>query len=150
MATVEVRVFAGKAEAQKYAQKMNEGARVYRYEVKPYYIAGTRKIQGWKVRKVRRSATPGTRATRMRLSPMDKPINARFVSSLSLGTLKKEARETATWRGHKLGTFKPSGKYSAIATCKRCGAEVVVNSRPAPNEIDIMGEAVALSCKTSR
>ena len=54
MATIQVSVFKKKSEAQKYAKAMTKGARVYHYEIEPYYISRTRKVQGWKVRKVRR------------------------------------------------------------------------------------------------
>lgn len=34
--------------------------------------------------------------------------------------------------------------------CRRCGMEVTITSRPAPHEIAIGGEAVALNCKKGR
>lgn len=68
--------------------------------------------------------------------------------------LKKEAREAATWRGHDLGRFETSGfwtagdRFVATAECKTpgCDAQVTVNTNPAPNQIDIMGDAVAVGC----
>ena len=68
-----------------------------------------------------------------------------------INKLKRDARDSAEWRGHyALGNFKAHpywGERIQIATCKRCGMQVVVNSRPAPNEVNIGGEAVALNCK---
>lgn len=64
---------------------------------------------------------------------------------MKLETLKRHARAAATWRGHDLGRFAshacPAG---ATAECRRCGAYVQVLSRPAPNDIDIGGDAVAV------
>jgi len=37
----------------------------------------------------------------------------------------------------------------ALASCWSCHMEVLVNSNPMPNEIDIGGEAVALDCPGS-
>jgi len=70
--------------------------------------------------------------------------------------LKKEAREAATWRGHDLGRFEPSkfwtrgDRFVATAYCKApsCEAQVTVNTHPAPNQTDIMGDAVAVGCPT--
>ena len=61
--------------------------------------------------------------------------------------LKREAREGATWRGHKMTPFRlysPGGKF--YSECVRCGRSVSVVLRPLPNEIDIGGEAVAVGC----
>lgn len=65
----------------------------------------------------------------------------------SLRSLKREARESATWRGHKLRPFVTyhDGKV-ATATCRDCPVSVTVNTHPAPNEIDIGGDAVAINC----
>jgi len=60
--------------------------------------------------------------------------------------LKTSALDSAMWRGHLMGKWESHGaKYSA-SECLKCGALVTVNTNPAPNEIDICGEAVALSC----
>jgi hypothetical protein len=57
------------------------------------------------------------------------------------------ARNSAAMRGHLLNPFEPlEADRTFAATCQRCGREVVVNLRPAPNEIDIAGEVVALNC----
>lgn len=66
--------------------------------------------------------------------------------------LKREARETATARGHELGRFLPMGEgqrkghRAAFARCGACGMGVTVETKPPPNGIEIGGEAVALTC----
>jgi len=63
--------------------------------------------------------------------------------------LKLEAQDACRFRGHKLGAFKHLGevrKY-AMAECVKCGAWVQVCDAPMPNEIDIGGPAVAVSCE---
>ena len=65
--------------------------------------------------------------------------------------LRREARAAAAWRGHSLARFSPllpstgRGGY-ADAACMTCGAAVRIETAPAPNSIDIGGEAVAVSC----
>jgi hypothetical protein len=65
--------------------------------------------------------------------------------------LKAQARMSAENRGHELTKFKAlvntPRKHTAEATCKHCNMGVVVNDNPAPNEISVGGEAVALHCK---
>ncbi len=62
----------------------------------------------------------------------------------SLTALRREAATSARWRGHSLRwqTFNPD---SALGIC-RCGMQVLVLRKPSPNQIDIGGEAVAVSC----
>jgi hypothetical protein len=65
--------------------------------------------------------------------------------------LRREARTAAAWRGHSLARFSPllpstgRGGYSDAA-CTACGAAVRIDTAPAPNGIDVGGEAVAVSC----
>lgn len=61
--------------------------------------------------------------------------------------LIKEARESAEFRGHRLGAFR-NLKSNGIkaAQCGDCGKCVFVNLSPLPNEIEISGEAIALFC----
>lgn len=61
--------------------------------------------------------------------------------------LKKEAMSAAKFRGHKMGPWEQEGPNQASSTCSVCGKGVTVNAAPAPNEIDIGGEAVAVGCK---
>ena len=65
--------------------------------------------------------------------------------------LKKEARLAAQRRGHYLEPFHQVanhlGAFSSV--CVKCGMGVQVRLYPLPNEIDIGGECVALSCKES-
>ena len=64
--------------------------------------------------------------------------------------LQKEAKASATFRQHELGDWKQLGLHSMAAECRHCCMEVVVNTRPMPNDIDIGGEAVALTCPVDR
>lgn len=64
----------------------------------------------------------------------------------SLRRLKKHAVEVAALRGHRMQRFNNYDTEHAEAVCAACGAEVFVNARPLPNEIDISGEAVAVGC----
>jgi hypothetical protein len=66
-----------------------------------------------------------------------------------LTKLKTEARAAAAWRGHALTRFHQDG-HRYYANCALCEMQVQVKPRPAPNEIDVGGEAVALNCKGSK
>lgn len=68
-----------------------------------------------------------------------------------LTRLIHEAEATARLRGHSLSMFRALvPKVSAEASCNRCKATVVVDTKPAPNGIDIGGEAVAINCHETR
>lgn len=67
------------------------------------------------------------------------------MTGISVKRLKQEARQAAEHRGHALGNFKQVGS-AYYAGCKNCNCGVWVTPKPAPNEIDVMGEAVALDC----
>lgn len=70
--------------------------------------------------------------------------------------LKKEARAACATRGHRLTSFVAITDFNAViqrgkvcynAICTACGKGVWIDPRPAPNGIDISGEAVALHCE---
>ena len=65
---------------------------------------------------------------------------------MTLSELKTSALKATTFRGHKMA---PWSDYLAVSrcACKVCGMEVSVTPNPAPNDIDIGGPAVALTCK---
>jgi hypothetical protein len=63
-----------------------------------------------------------------------------------LAKLKQRSLESANWRKHTMSRFKALGQYHHLSTCIACGAEVLVNLKPQPNEIDVGGEAVAVNC----
>ena len=63
----------------------------------------------------------------------------------SLVRLMHEANASAIWRGHVLGTWTGDGPR-VIAECTRCGRTAHVDAEPAPNGIDVGGEAVAVGC----
>jgi hypothetical protein len=67
-------------------------------------------------------------------------------TKVHLDTLMREAIETATWREHRMGAMEYFSFTHARSTCQDCGAEVDVRTRPAPNETNIGGPAVAVSC----
>lgn len=73
-----------------------------------------------------------------------------------IARLKHEARIACSNRGHDMGKFQLTpgarserGFYPYLyftAYCKRCPGSVTVTRDPAHNEIDIGGDALALSC----
>ena len=67
---------------------------------------------------------------------------------MSLKTLKTEARRSCAGRGHLMPPFRQDDywKDKFYSNCRQCDAQVIVNLNPAPNEIDICGEAVAIGC----
>jgi len=66
-----------------------------------------------------------------------------------LGTLRAQALEATSFRGHDL-TFRTPwhGEYASrqIGECVNCGMEVYLDTRPMPNGIELGGEALALTC----
>jgi hypothetical protein len=61
--------------------------------------------------------------------------------------LMLEAKDSATFRGHKMGKWKIHNKNVAENICLNCGKWVQVDCAPMPNGIDIGGPAVALGCE---
>lgn len=61
--------------------------------------------------------------------------------------LRNDARRGATWRGHVMTRFRAYATGRWESYCRECGMEVNVKTRPAPNEVNISGEAVALNCE---
>lgn len=60
--------------------------------------------------------------------------------------LRLEALESCQFRGHKMRPFSRKYRHWWDSKCKICGKAVCVNDDPAPNGIEISGEAVALNC----
>lgn len=70
--------------------------------------------------------------------------------------LKKEAMGSCRWRQHNMGKFvnltygegwrDPGPRYTASSECSLCGAWVQIDTRPAPDGIEIGGPAVAVTC----
>lgn len=60
--------------------------------------------------------------------------------------LKQQSQTATEFRSHIMGEWI-TGEFNAYALCKICGKSVVVQINPAPNDIDIGGEAVALGCE---
>ena len=65
----------------------------------------------------------------------------------TIQNLKREARESALFRGHSMTKWEKLSENLFVSQCRYCGKEVCVNSKPLPNEINIGGEAVALNCQ---
>lgn len=83
----------------------------------------------------------------------------RGCDGLNIRRLVREARESATLRGHRMAPFRHERQYigdlagiyprfriTAASTCRDCGRGAYCDTRPAPNSIDVHGEAVALNC----
>lgn len=66
----------------------------------------------------------------------------------TIDRLKREAKQSCAYRGHDMSRFRKMDFWSKCAEsiCRTCKATVHVDAKPAPNSIDIAGEAVALNC----
>lgn len=64
--------------------------------------------------------------------------------------LKQDAGAAARFRGHDMGQWydvsEQQGRIISSASCRTCGRIIALDTRPAPNGIDIAGEAVAVGC----
>jgi hypothetical protein len=60
-----------------------------------------------------------------------------------LQRLQAQARMSAENRGHTLAPFSLLAPGNAVSKCTVCNREVQVLTKPAPNQIDVGGEAVA-------
>ena len=70
----------------------------------------------------------------------------------SLSLLKLEAENSCLYRGHNMKwdrVYKFTIKGSRNAECKYCGMTVSIKTHPQPNDIDIGGNAVTLTCPES-
>jgi hypothetical protein len=68
-----------------------------------------------------------------------------------MSKLKHEAEEAAKFRGHKLGKWSKFVQHhmsDATATCKKCKAWVIVNTKPKDDEVEMSGPAIAVNCTT--
>lgn len=62
--------------------------------------------------------------------------------------LIRDGADTAGGRGHKMGEFAVGrDETRGFATCRDCGCGVLATTRPAPNETELMGGALALECQ---
>jgi hypothetical protein len=69
----------------------------------------------------------------------------------TLRSLKESAKKSCVWRGHKMTNFKRVKFFDTMTNewfsyCKICDCEVYVKPNPQPNEINICGDAVAITC----
>jgi hypothetical protein len=60
--------------------------------------------------------------------------------------LKKSARESFRFRGHKGTPWISVGRGAVSLHCDKCGAYVLCETNPPPNGVEIGGDAVALNC----
>jgi hypothetical protein len=60
--------------------------------------------------------------------------------------LIRDGIASGQWRGHHMGPARFTSASTAESFCTICGRGVWANTHPAPNGIDIAGEAVALGC----
>lgn len=63
-----------------------------------------------------------------------------------LERLRKEALESCNFRGHTMRSFSRKYRHWWDSECKKCDRQVCIIDNPAPNQIEISGEAVALHC----
>ncbi len=70
-----------------------------------------------------------------------------------LNRLKREAMEACNFRRHEMTHWKtlqsmtPDRGAIVLSKCQVCGRDVMVLTRPMPNDIEIGGEAVAEDCQ---
>lgn len=64
-----------------------------------------------------------------------------------LERLRRDSLVYCKHRGHSMKKFKHVDDECWFSDCKKCGKRVTLLSHPAPNEIDMGGEALALGCK---
>lgn len=65
----------------------------------------------------------------------------------SLSELKREARETASTRGHDLMHFAKVSARLHFATCSKCKRMVQINTAPVPTETELCGELLTVDCE---
>ena len=67
-----------------------------------------------------------------------------------MNQLKVEALQDTKFRGHVMGDWISHNYYTEtiqFCHCLKCDMQVVINTKPLPNKINVSGEAVALTCK---
>jgi hypothetical protein len=64
---------------------------------------------------------------------------------MKIETLRIYARKSARFRGHNMTKFTGSPTWQT-SFCIICKMEMEVTENPAPNDIFVSGEAVALCC----
>ena len=67
-------------------------------------------------------------------------------TSKAMAKLQRSALESCNFRGHTMSEFRFTGAHCTASECTKCGMQVACDTHPAPNDIDIGGEAVALNC----
>jgi hypothetical protein len=63
----------------------------------------------------------------------------------TLQSLQRQAAKSTAWRGHRMH-WNDQSNGCRRGICLRCAAWVILDTKPAPNGIDIGGTAVALNC----
>ena len=81
------------------------------------------------------------------LKILDARVKASPERNSDLDRLKEEALESTTFRGHQMKPWKDYGDgKQSMTLCSICERWVTVNTDPMPNEIDVGGSAVAMTC----
>jgi hypothetical protein len=78
------------------------------------------------------------------LSP-DGRVHSLMPNPARADKLKAEARESAKFRGHKLGAFRQTGKNQFVAECVHPGCSAMVSVTPGFS-YEVIGDAVAVGC----
>lgn len=66
---------------------------------------------------------------------------------MKIETLIRGARAACKWRGHDMQRFSiDPGRLVAYSECRKCKQTCTVLVSPLPNQIDVGGRAVALTC----
>lgn len=73
---------------------------------------------------------------------------ARRSTEAQVRDLKYDAKSCAEERGHRMSSFRETGKDSGVydSMCKDCSRGVVARLVPMPNESDITGDAIEKNC----
>jgi hypothetical protein len=75
---------------------------------------------------------------------------------MKLATLRRRAQTATVLRGHRMKWDWPAvdirgmggiDRWAQSGRCERCNMKVQLLTHPAPNEINIGGEAVAMTCE---
>jgi len=77
------------------------------------------------------------------------------MNARSLAALRRSAARATNARGHRMQWTMYYGGAETVAhafgtgQCRDCGAQAVLDTRPAANGADVCGDAVAVACRVS-
>lgn len=67
-----------------------------------------------------------------------------------LTELMDEACQSCSFRGHEKMNIISKSTHIAVLQCPKCYRYVICIEKPAPNQIDIGGDAVAVNCSSPK